>query len=219
MLKKYLVLFGLTISIVLFFIGIKLYPGGTWQDPHTTGFSWSSNFISNLFQENALNGKVNSSRFFGVSAMIILSASLALFFFNFSKKIDKKSDSETIKYLGMGGMFFSLFIVTPMHDLMIVIASILFLISLFFVTTTVFRSNLKLFKFMCVTCLIIFYYTLYVYGSGDYVLLPYVLKVTFGSMLILICSLEYFTKKDDFETNGDNTQNSKKNKSNIHYFK
>jgi hypothetical protein len=218
MIKKYLVLLGLTISIVLFSVAIKLYPGGTWQDPNTVGFSWTSNFISNLFQEKALNGQVNISRNWADPAMMFLSASLALFFFNFSKKISKKSDSNVIKYLGIGGMIFSTFICSPMHDLVITIVSVMFIISLFFITITIIRSRLNSFKILCVSCLIIFYFTLYLFGSGDYELLAIFLKITFASMLIMIGMLEYFTKKEDFESSSNNNQNSNRNKTNINYF-
>lgn len=39
--------------------------------------------------------------------------------------------ANVVKYLGAGGMFFTFLIVTLLHDLMVTIASTLFLVSLF----------------------------------------------------------------------------------------
>jgi len=63
MVKKYSVLIGITISIILIMVAISVYPGGTMFDEYTTGFDWAKNFMSNLFGARALNGAENTSRF------------------------------------------------------------------------------------------------------------------------------------------------------------
>jgi hypothetical protein len=87
-----------------------------------------------------------------------------------------------------------------MHDIMVLIASTIFLISLFYITVFVFKTKLHLFKLLCTVCLLVFYTTLYMYGSPDYrSYLPIMQKVTFAIVIISILGLEYFTKKEDFE--------------------
>ena len=199
MLRKYLVLLGITISVFLLLVATMVYPGGSLVDKDSVGFDWSKNFISNLFAARAVNGLDNPSRIWADGGMIFLAVSLALFFIEFSKKIPIKSAAKVIKYLGAGGMLFTFLIVTPLHDIMVTIASTLFLVSIFYITVFIFKTRLHLFKFLCVVCLLIFYYTLYLYGSGDYSLLPIMQKITFVSMILLILGLEYFTQKKDFE--------------------
>ena len=199
MLKKHSVLTGIIISILLLLIATMVYPGGSLYDKNSIGFQWSKNFISNLFAAKAVNGANNPSQFWADAGMIFLAVSFAIFFIEFSKKITAKHAARVIKYLGAGGMFFTFLIVTPLHDIMVTIASTLFLVSIFYITVFVLKSKLHLFKFLCIICLLIFYFTLYLYGSGNFVFLPVMQKITFISTILLILGLQYFTPKKDFQ--------------------
>ena len=199
MLKKYSVLLGVIISVFLLFIATMVYPGGSLFDKKAVGFDWSKNFISNLFSAKAVNGQDNPSRFWADAGMIFLSISFALFFIEFSAKIPVKSAAKIVKYFGAGGMLCTFLIVTPLHDLMVTVASTMFLVSMFYITVFILKSRLHLFKFACILCLLIFYYSLYLYGTRSYVLLPVMQKMTFASTIMLILALEHFTQKKDFE--------------------
>jgi hypothetical protein len=146
-----------------------------------------------------MNGSDNPSRIWAGLGMIFLSMSFAVFFIGFSKRIPDRGASRIIKYLGAGGMICTFLIVTPLHDIMVTVASTLFLISIFYITVFVLKSRLHLFKILCISCLLIFYYTLYLYGSGNYNNLPVMQKVTFASVILLVLGLEYFTRKEDFD--------------------
>src|SRR6476469_9159720 len=200
MLKKYSILLGIIISISLLLIATFYYPGGSQFDKASIGYDWKNNYISNLFSVKAINGSDNASRFWAIGGMMFLSASFAIFFIEFSKKIPAKGAAKVIKYFGTGAMLFTFLIATPLHDKMITIASTMTLISVFYITVFVFKSRLQLFKFLCVVCLLVFYCSLYLYYSGTYLkFLPVMQKVTFASTIILILGLEYFTQKEDFE--------------------
>jgi hypothetical protein len=134
-----------------------------------------------------------------MSGMLFLSVSFGLFFIRFSKKIQIKSAARVLQYLGTAGIGCTFLIVTPLHDLMVTIAATLFLVNLFYITVFVYKSKLHLFKFLCTVCLLISYYTLYLYGSGDYTFLPIMQKVKFICIIILILLLDYFTHEKDFE--------------------
>jgi hypothetical protein len=162
------------------------------------GFDWTKNFISNLFDSKAVNGADNPGRVWADLGMVCLSVCFGLFFVNFSKKIPSTSAARIIKVLGVGSMLFTFLIVTPMHDLMISIASTLFLVSIFYITVYVFKSRLQWFKVFCTIALLIFYYCLYLYGSGNWDNLPVMQKLTFGSSILLIIALDYFTSAEDF---------------------
>ena len=199
MLKKYAVLLGIIISVLLLLIATMVYPGGSLSDKNSIGFSWSKNFISNLFAAKAVNGADNPSRIWADGGMIFLAVSFAIFFIQFSKKIPVKSAAKVIQYVGAGGMLFTFLIVTPLHDIMVTISSTMFLVSIFYISVFILKSRLHLFKILCIICLLIFYYTLYLYGSGNYTFLPIMQKITFASTIILVVVLEYFTKKEDFQ--------------------
>ncbi len=199
MIKRHLVLIGIIISLFLLFIATTVYPGGSLFDKNSVGFNWSKNFISNLFGAKAVNGSDNPSRLWADAGMIFLSISFAIFFIKFSKKIPAKGPAKIVKYLGTLCMLLTFLIVTPLHDIMITLSSTMFLVSVFYITIFILKSTLHLLKLLCIISLLIFYYTLYLYGSGHYVLLPVMQKITFVSTIILVLGLEYFTKKEDFQ--------------------
>lgn len=200
MLKKHSILIGIIISISLLVIATLYYPGGSQFDKNAIGFDWKNNYVSNLFGEKAVNGLDNPSRFWAVGGMIFLAASFAIFFIGFSKRIPAKGAAKVIKYFGTIGMVFTFLIATPLHDTMISIASTMFLVSIFYITVFVFKSRLHVFKFLCTIFLIVYYATLYLYGSGNYLgFLPIMQKITFVFTIILILGLEYFTQKEDFQ--------------------
>lgn len=198
MIKKYLVLIGITISIALLMIAALNYPGGTDQDMSTIGFSWSKNFISNLFEENALNGSVNKARIWAMIGMLFYSATCAIFFFNFSKKIVNKIASNFIRYIGILTMPFTFFIATPLHDLMLAISNTLFWACMICITVYLLKSKLILFKIYAIICLVIYYYAMYLYISKEWIALAVVQKWNNITAIILILGLEYFTHEEDF---------------------
>lgn len=198
MVKKYTVLAGILVSLILLFIATALYPGGSLFDKNSIGFQWSKNFISNLFAAKAVNGADNPARFWAVAGMIVLSASFAVFFVRFSKKIPNKGAAFVIKYLGAGNMLFNCLIATPLHDLMVVIASTLLLLSLFYITVFIFMSKLHWLKFACVICMLLYYCTVFLYGTQFRTPLPIMQKLAFLSSILLVLVLEYFTTAADF---------------------
>ncbi len=198
MLKKHSVLIGTTVSLSLLFIAMMVYPGGSIFDKKTVGFDLTKNFISNLFGAKALNGSDNPARYWADAGMIFLAVSFAMFFIRFSEKIPQKSAANVIKYAGTGGMVFAFLVVTPLHDLMVTIASTMFLLSIFYITVFILKSNLHFFKILCIISMLNFYFTLYLFSFGDLVYLPIMQKITYFSMIILILFLDYFTTKEDF---------------------
>lgn len=201
MLKKHSVLLGIIIAVLLLLVATQVYPGGSLFDKASVGFDWKKNFMSNLFGAKAVNGADNPSRFWADAGMIFLALSFALFFIKFSKKIPYSNAAKVIRYTGAGGMLFTFLIVTPLHDVMVTLSSTLFLVSLFYITVFILKSKLHLFKVLCIIGLLLIYYTLYLYGSGNFTLLAIMQKVTFASMSLLVLLLDYFTTKEDFEGN------------------
>ncbi len=153
MIKKYSVLIGLTISLVLLTVAILIYPGGTYQDKNSVGFDWTKNYISNLFETKALNGAQNSSRIWAYFGMFVYSTSCAIFFVNMSEKIPEKFFKSIIKYIGILIMPFTFLIITPLHDLMLNISNFLFWNCIGAITVFIFMTKLHFFKIYSIICL------------------------------------------------------------------
>jgi len=198
MIKKYSVLIGVVISLMLMLVAISIYPGGSMFDKNSVGFDWDKNFISNLFATKALNGSENSSRIWACSGMILLPCSYAIFFINMSKKIPEKNVGYILKYGGAANILCMFLIVTPLHDLMLNISITLFWTCIFVIAVFILKTRLHLFKFFCVVCLLIFYYSIFLWATNNWDFLPTMQKVNFINSTLLILGLEYFTKQEDF---------------------
>ena len=198
MIKKYSVLIALFISLIFMIIAISIYPGGSIFERDSIGFNLSKNFISNLFEAKALNGIENASRIWAILAMIFLPISYAIFFNNMAIKIPDRNAGFILKYAGIANILVMFLIVTPLHDLMLYTSISLFWTCIVVITVLIFKTKLHFFKFFCVICLLIFYYSLFLWGTNDWELLPIIQKVNFFSSTLLILGLEYFTKQEDF---------------------
>jgi hypothetical protein len=198
MIKKHLVLIVLAISLILMIIAISIYPGGSIFEKDSIGFNLSTNFVSNLFQAKALNGIENVSRIWAILAMIFLPISYAIFFNNMAFKIPERNAGLILKYSGISNILIMFLIVTPLHDFMLYTSISLFWTCIVVITVFIFKTKLHFFKFLCLICLLVFYYSLYLWGTNDWELLPIIQKINFFSSTLLILGLEYFTTQEDF---------------------
>ena len=187
------------LSVMLIVVAAWLYPGGTLLDKNSIGFDWTKNFISNLFAAKAINGLPNPSRVWAIIGMAFQSVGEGTFFINTSKKILVKHAATVLKIVGVSNILFSLLIVTPLHDLMVTISSTLFLIGLFYISVYILKTRLHFLKIACIICLLTFYFTLYLYGTGNWGLLAVMQKVSFIGSMLLVVGIEYFTKPEDFK--------------------
>ena len=199
MVKKYSVLICIVISVILLVIATLVYPGGSLFDKKSTGFDWSKNFISNLFAAKAINGLENTSRIWAIIGMAFHSVGFGIFFVNMSKKVPAKHAAIILKYIGAANIVFNFLIATSLHDIMVTISSTLSLIALFYITVFILKTRLHLLKFSCIICLLIFYYTLYLYGSGNWRLLAIMQKISFVCSMLLVLGIECFTKQENFK--------------------
>lgn len=202
MIRKYSVLICLTIAVLLIGIAALLYPGGSLHDPNSRGFDWTKNFISNLFGKTALNGEINKGRVWAIIGMAFHSIGNGLFFIHMSRKFTNRHVAIVLMTAGLADMLFSFLIVTPLHDIMVTLSATFSLLGLFYITIFMLKTRLHLLKVCCILAMLIFYFTLYLYGAGDWGLLAIMQKVTFVTSMLLILSLEYFTKRQDFITKG-----------------
>jgi len=200
MVRKYSVLLGIIISAVLLLISTWYYPGGSQFDKNSVGYDWKNNYLSNLFSIKAMNGSDNASRPWAVVGMFFLCVSFALFFSRFSNKIPLRGAARIIKYAGVASMLFAFLSVTAYHDIMVTIANILALISLFYIAVFIFKSSLMFLKIISIVCILILYGCSYIYYTGHCLeFLPIMQKLGFGFCVIWFLCLEYLTKPADFQ--------------------
>ena len=198
MIKKHLVLICLIASVILIVKAAFVYPGSSVLDKNSIGFDWTKNFISNLFEEKAINGSENPGRIWAIIGMAFHSVGYGIFFINMSKKIPSKQSAKILKTIGIANVIFIFLIATPLHDLG-TISIILTLIGLFTITVFILKSKLHFLKFSCIICLLTFYCFFALFGFGYLGLAVIMQKVYNISSMLLVLGLEYFTKIEDFK--------------------
>ena len=200
MLKKYIVLIGVLLSLLLLLISTTQYPGGSQADAGSTGFSWRHNYLSNLLNPIAVNGLANDAQPWAVAGVVFLCISATAFFIRFSRKIPVKSASHVVRYAGVGATAFGLGAATPFHDSAVALSGALLMLSLFYVTVFVFKSKLHGFKVLSVVFLLVLYGSSFVYYTRTG--LEYLPLLQKSYLVIAVCwilGLEYFTGREDFE--------------------
>lgn len=199
--RKHLLLFGLLIATILLFVATRMYPGGSQIDKNSIGYDWSNNYLCNLFDPIAVNGKNNPSQYWAIAGMLLICSSFGYFFYDFSEKINSKKAANTIKFSGIASMFFAFLIVTPYHNQMIIISSLFALISISYITVYIFKSRLYYFKTLCILSLLSLFVCNYVYYSKTYLeYLPILQKIALLLSVLWIILLHYFTAKSDFSS-------------------
>lgn len=204
MIKKFSVLICVMLSVLFLVIATLLYPGGSILDKNAAGFDWTRNFFSNLFLSKALNGTANPSRIWALIGMVFNSIGYGLFFSHTAQKILHKHTRLVLKSVGVLNMLFTFLIATPLHDIMVTVSSTLTMLGLFYITVFILKAKRTWLKFFCVGSLLLFYSTLYLYGTGHWTLLAVMQKVSFICFILLIVTIEYFTSSKDFEDNKPN---------------
>ncbi len=206
--QKYSVLLCVVLTMLFLLIATLLYPGGSILDKNSAGFNWTKNFFSNLFLAKALNGTANPSRIWALTGMVFHSIGYVLFFLHTSRKIPHKHTALVLQSVGIANMLFTFLIATPLHDIMVTVSSTLTMLGLFYITVFILRTRLHWLKFFCIVSLLIFYFTLYLYGAGDWGLLAVMQKVTFLCFMLLVLAIEHFTRGEDFQQKKLNSQSA-----------
>jgi hypothetical protein len=200
MFKKHFTLSGILIGLVLIIFAAYLYPGGSQQDIASKGFSMQHNYLCNLFDKKAVDGIDNAGRYFAIAGMFILCYGLAHFFFKLSRKLPTAAFKSLVSISGVASMCFAFLAVTSYHDVMITIASSLSLLAIFTILVALYKSKLYSLFFFGIFCLLICYFTNYIYYTKHFLeLLPVMQKVSFAVIAIWFLILEYATTNLSFE--------------------
>lgn len=207
--KKHWVLSCSLCTLLLFFVATQFYPGGNMTSTQTIGYDWIHNTISALFQPNALNGETNPARYFAIPAMFIYCVSLVFIFRTISKNSATKFHRKTIEIAGIGFAVYTFLIVTPMHNLMVSIALVFFLVTVISMLHDLYlQKNKSLLLFGIVSiCIPLINATMY-YGNINYNILPFVQKT--GS---LACAIWFILVYYNTQSTIANQNNSLKNHS------
>ena len=140
----------LWLFIILNIAAILLYPGSTYRDNLTSGYSFTENFLSDLGRTSTFSGEINflSAQLFNLS--LILAGTVFTLFYLHVRKVFNKENLRTLAFIGsffgiLGGLSLAGVGLTPADlylDLHIICANWLFrfmCIASLFYTVVIFR--------------------------------------------------------------------------------
>ena len=130
-----------------------------------------------------------------VAGIVLFCVSIALIFERLTHAVEFSKHSRVIRIAGIGSMVYASLTFTPIHDLMVTISLILFVIAVFALTRTLYVShNLGLFVSGCV-CFAALIASAAIYYTGHYVsLLTWAQRITFALFALWMVSLEVVAK-------------------------
>lgn len=91
---------------------------------------WSRVTVSLLCAAELPSGEPNAVRSLAIAALLLLCLAMAMLFELISRQAEKRGLRKTIQIAGIGSMVYALLTASPMHDLMVNIALVFFVIAL-----------------------------------------------------------------------------------------
>lgn len=179
--------------VFLFIYSSTLYPGGSQFNSNSIGFSWIHNYWCNLMNVEAGNGQLNPARKYSITALIVLSFGLMIFFINFGIKL---VDNYIWKWLFILSSIFSMvsamLIFSEYHDLMTIISSLFGLVIVIGILRKFYYSEHWVFKMTGFGCIVILVLNNFIYYTEIFLeALPLIQKISIVIILTWIVGLNY----------------------------
>lgn len=181
---------GIPCFVLLYVYASLYYPGGSQADPQSTGFSWVHNYWCNLLNQNAINGQPNPAQPIAMIAMVGLSLSLAVFWYQFPMiSIHNVLLTRITQFAGIAAMATALLLNSSLdHDMITNLASLLGLVAV--VGTLIILHRLRwnaVFWFGTMNLLLVILNNVLYYSPDLISFLPLIQKISFAAFLVWFC--------------------------------
>ncbi len=183
---KYLIpLLGMGLFLSFYLMAASLYPGGSWADPAQVGFSWRHNYLCDLLDTRAVNGLLNTGRYWARASLGFLCFGLMVLWYHLPS-LTKAAGwfKQLLRYSGLAALGTMVFLRAETHDLTVYVAGSFGLLALGLLLFGLWRQGLKAFVYLGGWCLGMFLVNYSIYETGSFLdALPLIQKVTFSSFL------------------------------------
>lgn len=190
---QYIPTIGIFLFYGLYVFSSTIYSGGSQADINAVGFDWISNYTCDLFHTHGINGLPNPARPIGLTAVVLICASLSFFFFQFAQYISMSLFwKKLIQVTGTLCMICVVLIFTDLHNIMIPVASGFGLLALIGVIRGLLKN--RFYKYLwaggaCVFLLILNNY--FYYFDILTMILPLIQKISIVLVLTWVMSLNF----------------------------
>ena len=196
--SSHIVTAGILLYGILYLIAANLYPGGSQNDAQKLGFDWVHNYWCDLLEAvSYYSGEKNPAMPFAIFAMILLCATLVVFFFRFAEKLaTNKAWKRAIQISGTLAMFAASLMFTALHNSMIIVASAFGLVTLLGIFLAVAKSNMFWFKIGgVISAILLICCNVFYYGNIGMYFLPLFQKISLLAVLIWVFALNWTLNK------------------------
>ena len=191
-------LVGMVLFIGLYIVAALNYPGGSWMISDQEGFNFWNNYLCDLLDRNAINGELNSARFFARASLGALCVSLLLLWYFLPGLFTKKGRNVYIMWLaGILALVVTMSLTSGTHDITVRIAGIFGVIAFISCFVELYKAKYFSLFYFGIACLLIFLVNYYIYETGTFRgSLPVIQKATFICFIIWFAFLDItFYKK------------------------
>ena len=183
--KYALPLGSIVMFVILYLLSAFEYPGGSWVHPGQEGFSWRYNYLCDLLDTRAIDGTLNSGRYWARAALAVLCLGLAWLWY-YLPGLTKGSPrfKVLIRFSGLAAFATTVFLSSGTHDITVRLAGAFGLVGLCSLLVGLWRQGRKALALFGVWCLAIFLLNYAIYETGNFLrFLPVIQKITFVSFL------------------------------------
>nr|WP_262899752.1 hypothetical protein [Winogradskyella alexanderae] len=171
--------------VVLYILASLNYPGGSWNDVNHKGFSFWNNYLCDLLDKYAINGALNSGRYYARAALGVLCLSLLFLWLNLHKLVTESINTKIMTYSGVLALLTTFFLASNTHDIIVRISGVFGVVAILSLTVEQFKMHYIKLGLLGVTCIVIFLINYYVYETGFYLkCLPIIQKFTFAAFMV-----------------------------------
>jgi hypothetical protein len=182
---------GIIIFCILYIISAALYPGGNDSDKTTIGFSWQHNYWCELISSQAQNGQSNTARPVAITALLVLTISLVIFWYQVPQLFHtRNAGSLIIRYCGISSMLVMPLLLTGIHDTVINLAGGLGCIAIALLLVKLYNHRMYFLFWQGIAGLLICAANNYIYYTkGLLHYLPVIQKISFVFFLLWFVQL------------------------------
>ncbi len=177
---RWVPLSGILVAVACFGAAAARYPGG---------YDWSRDYFSTL-----LRAAPSPSRTMAIVGLLVFCASIGFGFERLSRAAESVRRAKVIRIGGIGSMVYASLTITPMHDLMVTVALVFFVIAMVALLRGLYASHeTGMFAAGC-GCLALLSASAAVYYTEQYVVaLPWAQRVSFAALAAWLVSLDLRT--------------------------
>lgn len=186
--------YAIVLFIVLFLISTVFYTGGSSVDVTSTTFSWIHNYWCDLIWPTGYRGESNSASWLAIPAMFILCIGISILFYTFPAVYKTNALwTKIIRIFGTSSMILAALLFTPLHDIVIPMASLCALVALVGIFIVLHQNkSTRLFNFgLFCMFLLLLNNLIYYFGTEDWLYyLPILQKVSIFIVLLWVIAVD-----------------------------